>query len=240
METRADTQAAQLLLPLATGLLIVALGAAVPAGGAALLVLLVMLTLGAVVRGHAWRTGAIAAAPVVVAAVGGAAGESLGTAAVLLLASPVLVAVLAAAAKGGSLLVAHSDGPDAGAGGWRPFETQAQRGRFLVIVAVLLVVGGMWLRNLGAGEADRAAARRVAEIRAALAGQTAATLQGTALSFLVDGGGAVPGGPYRSVQPGADRFTATDEVHKLSQFRCIRVEVDAAGAVTTRVQRHPC
>lgn len=239
MDTRADSRAAQLGLPLATGLLIVALDAVVPAGGAGLLGILILLTLGAVLRGSAWRAGAIAGAPVVVAAVVAAAGESARTALLLLVASPVLVAVFAAAVKGGSMLAAPPTEPRTG-GGWRPFETQAQRGRFLVVVAVLLAVGAVGLRSVGAGQADRAAARRAAEIRNALDGQTAATLQGALLAFAYKGADSVPGGPYSTVQPGLDRFIATDEVHKLAQFRCIHVEVDGAGAVSTRVAKDRC
>jgi hypothetical protein len=57
----------------------------------------------------------------------GSAGESLGRSMLFVVASPVLVAIFAAAMKGGSLLVAPSTEPKASAGGWRPFETQAQR-----------------------------------------------------------------------------------------------------------------
>ncbi len=116
MDTRADSKAAQLFLPLATGLLIVGLHAAVRAGGAGLLGLLVLLTLGAVVPGPAWRTGALAAAPLILAGVVTTAGESLGTVVLVVAGSPVLVAAFAAAVKGGSILVAQSAGQRAGAG----------------------------------------------------------------------------------------------------------------------------
>jgi hypothetical protein len=239
VRARTESRAAELLLPLATGLLIVGINAALPLSGGALLGLMVMLTLGAVLRGHPWRTGAIVAAPIVMAAVARAAGDSLGASALFVVAAPILVAILAAAVKGGAMLAAPASEPKAADGRWRPFETQAQRGRFLVIVAVLLVIGTSYCRNLGAGEADRAAARRVEEIRGALAGQTAASLhQARRLGFT--GRDTVPGGPYRTTRAGSDRFAATAEVRRYSQFRCIHVEVDAAGAITTRVTKDRC
>ncbi|HET7722709.1 MAG TPA: hypothetical protein VFK43_22270, partial [Acidimicrobiales bacterium] len=103
-----------------------------------------------------------------------------------------------------------------------------------------LVVATSYCRNLGAGEADRAAARRVQEIRAALEGQTPESLRRASIGFGVGGVGAVPGGPYRTARPGTDQFTATAEVRKYSQFRCIHVEVDAAGTVTTRIVKGGC
>lgn len=235
MSTRTDSRAAEVLLPLATGLLIVGIDSVVAVGGAGLLGLMVLLTLGAVLPGKPWRTGAIVAAPIVVAAVVTAAGDSLGASALLLVASPVLVALCAAVVKGGAMLAAPATEPKAG-DRRRPFETQAQRGRFLVIVAVLLVVGTSYCRNVGAGEADRAAARRVAEIRAALEGHTAASLLGASIGPSL----SVPGGPYRSMTPGPDRFTARAEVQKLAQSRCIQVGVDAAGVVTTTVTKGTC
>lgn len=168
------------------------------------------------------------------------AGDSLGASALFLVAAPILVAVCAAAVKGGAMLAAPATEPRAGEGRWRPFETQAQRGRFLVVVAVLLVIGTSYYRNLGADDTDRAAARRVEEIRAALKGETAESLRRASIGAGVTGRGVVPGGPYRSMRPGTDRFTATAEVRKLSQFRCIHVEVDAAGAVTTRIVKRGC
>lgn len=240
MNTRTHSRAAEVLLPLATGLLIVGIDSVVPVGGAGLLGLMVLLTLGAVLPGKPWPTGAIAAGPIVLAAVVAAASHSLGRAALLLVASPVLVALCAAAVKGGAMLAAPAGEPKAAKGRWRPFETQAQRGRFLVIVAVLLVIGTSYCRNVGAGEADRAAARRVEEIRRAMEGQTAASLLGASLGPSMTGVGAVPGGPYRSMRPGRDRFEATAEVRKLTQYRCIQVAVDAAGVVTTKVLRRGC
>jgi hypothetical protein len=81
-----------------------------------------------------------------------------------------IVAVCAGAVKGGAMLAAPATEPAAGDGHWRPFRTQARRGRFLVIVATVAAIGASYCRNVGAGEADRATARRVEEIRAALAG----------------------------------------------------------------------
>jgi hypothetical protein len=239
VSTRTDSGAAEVLLPLATGLLIVGIDSVVPVGGAGLLGLMVLLTLGAVMPAKPWRTGAIAAAPIVLAAVVAAAANSLGAPALLVLASPALVAICAAAVKGGSMLAAPATEQKAGAGRW-PFETQAQRGRFLVVVADLLVIGASSWRNAGAGEADRAAARRVEQIRGALQGHTAASLLGASIGPSMSGVGVVPGGPYRSMTPGPDRFRATAEVRKLAQARCIRVEVDAAGAVTTKTTKGAC
>jgi hypothetical protein len=240
MSVRTDSGAAELLLPLATGLLMLGINAVVPVGGAGLLGLLLLLTLGAVLPGNPWRTGALAAAPMVVAAVVAAAGESLGAAALFLVAAPILLAVCAAAVKAGAMLVAPAAEAKAGEGRRGPFETQAQRGRFLVVVAVLLVIGASYCRNLGASEADRAAERTVEELRGVLAGQPAESLRLASLGSGLAGVGVVPGGPYRSVRPGSDRFTATTEVTKLAQSRCIRVEVDAAGAVTTKVVKRAC
>ena len=240
MSRRTISRTAEVLLALATGLLIVGLNSAVPVGGGAVLGLMALLALGAVLPEHPWRTGAIAAAPIVVVAVVAAAGDSLGAAALLLVASPVLAAVCAATVKGGAMLAAPSTEPKAGDRRWRPFETQAQRGRFLVIVAVVLVTGTSYCRNLGAGDADRAAAQRVEEIRAALEGQDAESLRRASLGSGLTGRGDVPGGPYRSMLPGTDRFTATAEVRKLAQSRCIRVEVDSAGVVTTKIEKGGC
>ena len=235
-----DSRAAELLLPLAAGLLIIGISAAVPVAGSALLGLLVLLTLGAVHPGHPWRAGVLAAAPTILASLVTAAAHSLGLFATLLAGSPILVAIYAAAVHGGSLLVAPATEPRAGAGRWRPFETQAQRGRFLVIVALLLVIGVSWSANVGAGEADRAASRRAEEIRGALEGQTAESLRRTSLISGFTAEWDVPGGPYRLVMPGTDRFTATAEVRKRAQARCIHVEVDAAGSITTKIVRSSC
>lgn len=241
MGTRRGVREAALLLPLTAGLLSVAVAAAVPAGWTLLFVLLILLALGALLPESPWRTGAMAALPAVAAALVRAAGESMGTFAVFLLGAPVFVALTVLVVKGGALLVAPSTEPKAAGRRWRPFETQAARGRFLVIVAVVLVIGVSWVRNLGAEEADRAATRRSEEIRTGLQGQTVDSLRLASIRQGVTGEGpGVPGGPYRSVRPGTDRFSATAEVQKLAQFRCIHVEVDAAGAVTTRVVKEQC
>lgn len=241
MVSRRGVREAELLLPLTAGLLSVAVHSAVPVGWALLLDLLVLLALGAVLPGHPWRTGAVAAIPAIVAALVRAAGDSMGTFAVLLIASPVFLALTVLVVKGGALLVAPPPEPRTAGRRWRPFETQAARGRFLVIVAVVLVVGVSWSRNLGAGEADRAAGRRVEEIRGALQGQTVESLRQASLRQSLTGDGAgVPGGPYRSWRPGPDRFTATAEVRRLAQYRCIHVEVDTAGAITTNIVEERC
>ena len=240
MIRQTNEKGAELLLPLAGGLLMVGTNSTVPLGGAGLLGLLVLLALGAVLPEHPWRTGAIAAGPMMVAAVAAVAGDSLGASALFLVASPILVAIFAAAVKGGAMLAAPASEPRAGDGRWRPFETQAQRGRFLVIVAVVLVIGTSYCRNLGNGEADRAAARRVEEIRGALEGHTAESLRRASIGSGLSGRGVVPGGPYRSTRPGTDRFTATAEIRRFSQFRCIYVEVDAGGALATKVVKGDC
>jgi hypothetical protein len=230
----------QILVPLAAGLLIVAIAGAVKIGGGVLLGALLLLSLGAVLPGHAWRSGAIAAAPTLVAGLVRSAGDSLAALALVVALAPILVSAYAAAVKGGAMLVAPAAEAPADGRRRRPFETQAQRGRFLVLAALVLVVAVSWSRNLGAGEVDRAAGRRVEQIRAALAGQTAGSLRQVAPFALTRPDADVPGGPYRSVELGADRFRATAEVRKLAQSRCIHVEVDGAGALTTRIVKGGC
>ena len=49
----------------------------------------------------------------------------------------------------------ESGAEESGPRRWRPFETKVQRGRFLIVVAVLLLIRAVALSNLGAEEADR-------------------------------------------------------------------------------------
>lgn len=95
VSTPTDSRAVALLLPLAAGLLIVAIFTAVPAGGGALLGVLILLTLGAVLPGHSWRTGAIAALPNFIVTLVAAAAESLGMFALVLASFPIVVAICA-------------------------------------------------------------------------------------------------------------------------------------------------
>lgn len=248
MATQARYLEAELLLPLAAGLALLAVSYATPDGAwTGLLSLVTLLALGAMVPENPWRTGAIAGSPGVFAAVLEAANRSMGALALIVVLSPVVLVVAGLLVKGGSLLVGRSE--DASPGEqrgapvehrWRPFETKAQRGRFLVVVAVLVLVGSSWLSNWGAAEADRAAARRVDQIRSALAGHTPESLRRAGLSYAYGGGGGVPGGPYSTTSLGSERFTATAEVGKRLQYRCIHVDVSASGEVSTKITKGHC
>lgn len=239
---------AELLLPLAAGLALLAVSYATSNGAwTGVLNLVTLLALGAIVPENPWRTGAIAATPGVFAAVLAAANRPMGTLALIVVLSPLVLVVAGLLVKGGALLVARSE--DASPGGqhgasakhrWRPFETKAQRGRFLVVIAVLVLVGSSWLSNWGASEANRAAARRVDEIRSALAGHTPESLRRDALMHGYGGDSGVPGGPYRVTSLGSEQFTATAEVSERLQYRCIHVEVNASGEVSTKITKGRC
>jgi len=77
------------------------------------------------------------------------------------------------------------------------FDSQRNRGRFLVVVFVLLFIGARIVTGWGAKEADRESARRASEIRTALEGRTADALRPAFLPGR--SGAAVPGGPYDTV-----------------------------------------
>lgn len=147
--------------------------------------------------------------------------------------SPVAVLVAGLVIAGAALVAPRL-------GRWRPFETKAQRGRFLVVVGAVAVIGTTWLSNWGAADADAAAARRAEEIRAALDGRTPESIRRDSLLRLYSGEGDYPGGPYRGAAFDGERFTATAEVRKRLQSRCIHVEVGPTGAVDTRVVDGRC
>lgn len=234
---------ADILLALAAGLVLVGLARVLPASLSSIAGVVTLLALGAVVRHAPWRTGALAAAPAVVAGLVRAAGESLSSVAVIVVLAPLLVAICALVVKGGGYLVdrrSDAAGPtdeDGSSGGrrWRPFETKAQRGRFLVIVAVLVVVGGGLLSTCSGDQADRVASRRAEEIRVALEGRSPASLQ-TGLAMNPE----LPGGPYRVAAVIGDSFEATVEIRRGLQFRCIRVHLGVDGRVSTDINHKRC
>ncbi len=135
---------------------------------------------------------------------------------------------------GDDQVVPGADVKEAG-GRWRPFETKAQRGRFLVILGALVLVGVPWLSNWSAQGADRAAAVRAEEIRTSLSGHTPEALRMAGIS--ADQG--LPGGPYRMASLD-EVFTASAEVTSRGEVRCIRVRVEPDGAVSTEIQRREC
>ena len=244
MTTRLGQREAELLLPLTAGLMLLAVSRATPDGVAGVLSLISLFALGALVPDRPWRTGAIAASPTVaVAVLVAAAAGSVGSVVVFVVCSPLLVAFAALLVRGGALLGARDAVPcDQGRSeqAWRPFETKAQRGRFLVIVATIVMVGSVWMSNWGSAEVDRAAARRVEHIRSSLAGRTPESVRVQGVMGAAAGESQLPGGPYRGAGLGKDRFTATAEVSKGLQSRCIHVVLDAEGEVSTRVSHGRC
>ena len=244
MTTRLGQREAGVLLPLTAGLILLAVSRVTPDGAAGVLSLITLFGLGALVPDRPWRTGAIAASPTVAAAVLVAAVEgSTGSAVLFVVGSPLLFAFAGLLVKGGALLVARdavSGDPGHVEHRWRPFETKAQRGRFLVIVATIVMVGSVWISNWGSAQVDRAAAVRIEQIRSSLAGRTPESIRIQGVIGAAAGGPELPGGPYRGAGLGKDRFTATAEVSKGLQSRCIHVVLDAAGQVSTRLTNGRC
>ena len=167
-------------VPLAVGFVLVAVRQVLSPPVAVAVTVAVLLGLGALLPRRPWRTAVIAALPGLAAGLVVGLRHSVGWAALALVLFPVGVAVTALLVKGGSLLVLRPEpGSAPVAAGYRPkrFETKAQRGRLLVIVAAVVVVGGVFLRSWGTAEVDRMADRRVAAIRAALDGLDPNTLR---------------------------------------------------------------
>lgn len=238
------------LLPIAAGLILVALPYVVPVGTITVVVdVVTLLALGAVLPQRPWRTGAIAAFPTIVGAVLRAAGESPALFALAVIGSPIVVAIFTLLVKGGAMFLRpgtnEAGDPEfrAQEGGrrrWRPFETKVQRGRFLIVVAVLLLIGSRALSNCGAEEADRLAARRASEIRAALSGRTPESVHVEGMTGAFEDGPGLPGGPYRHASLGTDTFRATAEVRYRLQSRCIHVRLDGDGQVDTQIEKSEC
>lgn len=205
----------EVLLPFSVGLLQVGLlllgpNAAITTG----LNIVAFLALGAVLPARPWRTAAIASVPGLVFGLVRAGLDSSGTFLMVFLASPLVVAFSAVLVKGGAMLVARAgDEPTAdptGVAGASPrrrkaFETKAQRGRFLVVLVLVLVIAGTVVSRWGGREADSRAAARADQIQAALAGVTAQSLQVDSLTGAMGEGPGPPGGAYntQSLRPTA-------------------------------------
>ena len=235
-------------MALAAGLLAVGVSAVgLDSGVSTLLEVAIFLGLGTVLPTRVWRTAAIATAPGLVVGLARAGSESLGLFLVVLVASPLLIALSALLVKGGALLVARagdSPAPAAPGRGEPPrrklFETKEQRGRFLVVLAIVLVVGARALSGWGGAEADRRAAARAEQIRTALAGHTTESLQIEGLTSAGADSPGLPGAPYHRATLGSDRFEATVELQAWLEYRCIKVEVTSDGQVSTAVDKGEC
>ena len=81
------------------------------------------------------------------------------------------------------------------------FDSQLNRGRFLLVLFAVAVIASRLVTSCGAGAADKEAARRTAEIRAALDGRKPVDL---APAFRPGFSQTMPGGPYDFVGPGPD------------------------------------
>lgn len=248
--SRSDRPLVGVLLPLAAGLASVGVSAlGLDPGVASVLAMVVFVALGAAHPARPWRTAAIASMPGLVVALVLVGSESLGLFLVVVATSPLYVALSALLVKGGALLVARADArpsavpttvPGRGQPRRRAFETREQRGRFLVVLALLLVIGGIALSRWGAGEADRRAEVRQGQIRTALVGQTPESLRVDGVTTAFGDRPDLPGGPYDTTTLGPDRFEATVELQVRLQYRCISIEVTADGAVSTEVERDEC
>ncbi len=241
MTATASEERRGIWLPLGAGLALVALRPVLPRPVAVAISIAVLLGLGALLPRRLWRTAVIVALPGLAAGLVVGAGRSLGWVAVVLVSVPLVIAFTALVVKGGSLLVVRPEpGSPPVPAGHRPkrFETKAQRGRFLVIIAAFVVIGGVFLRSWGAAEVDRRADRRVAEIRAALDGRDVNTIRLDPLGF--NDGADIPGGPYDLAFRGPDGFEARVELHNRLQHRCIRVLLMDGGRLVTDVDHGRC
>lgn len=241
----------EILLPLAAGLILVALPYVVSVSTVTVVMdVVLLLVLGTVLPRNPWQTGAIAMLPTVVGAVLRAAGDSLAVFGLVVLASPLAVAIAGLVVKAGAVFIRSAnkdqegqlgeDGEQSEARGWRPFETKVQRGRFLIIVAVLFFIGSSFLSNWGAKEADRMAAQRASEIRTALAGRRPDSLQVEGISGVAEGRPGLPGGPYQTAALGTETFRATAEVGHRLQYRCIHVQLGGDGQAETEIKQGRC
>ncbi len=228
-------------VPLGAGLVLVAVRQVLSRPLGVAVTVAVLLGLGAVLPRRPWRTAVIAALPGLAAGLVVGVRHSVGSVALALVLFPVGVAVTALLVKGGSLLVLRPEpGSASVAAGRRPkrFETKAQRGRFLVIVAAVAVGGSVFLRSWGSAEADRMADRRVAAIRAALDGVDVNTLRLDPLGF--NDGADIPGGPYDLAFLGPDGFEASEQLHSRLQYRCIHVLLTDGGLLSIDVDPGRC
>lgn len=237
----------EVLLPLAAGLVLVALPYVVSMGVVTVIDVVTLLALGAVLPEKPWQTGAIAALPTIVGAVLQATSEPLAVFALAVLGSPLVVVLFGLVVKGGAVFLrpastntAGALEEDGGGGRWRPFETKVQRGRFLIVVAVLFLTGSRALSNWGAEEADRMAILRASEMRAALAGRTPESVRLEGITGAFEDRPGLPGGPYRQAILGTDTFRATAEVRHRLQHRCVHVLLTGDGQVETEIKKSQC
>lgn len=245
-----DRSLVGVLLPLAAGLASLGVWAlGFDSGISTVAAMAIFLALGAALPERPWRTAAIASTPGLVVALVRAGSDSMGLLLVVVATSPLYVALAALLVKGGTLLVARAGArpsavPTTVSGRAQPrrraFETKEQRGRFLVILALLLFIAGVALSRWGAGEADRQAEVREGQIRTALVGQTPESLRVDGVTTAFGDGPDLPGGPYDTAALGPDRFEATVELQVRLQYRCISIEVTADGALSTEVERNEC
>ena len=234
------------LLPLIVGLFSVALGRAVPVDAVNTITFVATsVGLGFLLPEKPWRSAAIASLPGACVLLLRSPPGSIG----MLLLGIVLfaggVALTGLLVKGGALLAQRSR-RDHGTpraptprSPWKPFETKAQRGRFLLVLLAVVLIGGQRLSVWGKAEVDREAARRAEQIRTALDGRSPLSLQ-VDIVRSVHGGSEPPGGPYLSASPGRDSFNATVEVNRRLQSRCIQVHLNADGQASTEIKKRPC
>lgn len=234
------------LLPLIVGLFNVALARAVPVGDVTTLALVAtLLGLGAVLPEKPWRSAAIASLPGACLLLLRSPGKPIAIVLLTVVLFAGSVGLRGLLVKGGHLLVqrshrdhaSHRD--DTPPEPWKPFQTRAQRGRFLVVLLAIVLIGGQRLSVWGKDEADREADRRAAQIRTALNGRSPKSLQIDIFKGANDGT-TPPGGPYLSASPGNDRFDATVEVNRRLQYRCIQVHVTADGQASTDIKKRRC
>ncbi len=240
-----------MLLAVAAGLALAALPLAVSRPGVVTGVdIAVLLGMGALLPERPWRTGVIVATPGVLAGLLRAAVDGSEVPfPVLVLASPVALVISGLIVKVGAALVERRDqdssdprqpAPRGDGRRRRPFETKAQRARFLVLLTTVFVIGSSLLDNWGAGEVDEAARRREAEIRSALEGRTAEQISTQGIAGIYGDGPDLPGGPYRWASPGSEVFQAPDEVRRGLQYRCLHVRLAGEGPVEIEIERDRC
>lgn len=234
------------LLPLIAGLFSVALARAIPSDLVSTLAYVVtLLGLGAVLPAKPWRSAAIGSLPGACLLLARSPGKPIAIALLTIVLFAVSVGINGLLVKGGALLAqrsrrdhaAHRD--DTPPGPWKPFQTKAQRGRFLVVLLAIVLIGGQRLSVWGSDEVDREADRRAAQIRTALNGRSPKSLQIDILGS-ANAGTTPPGGPYLSASPGNESFDATVELNRRLQYRCVQVHVSADGQVSTDIKKRQC
>ena len=245
LKGRTSQRETAFLLPLIVGLFSVALERAIPDALSTLAYVVTLLGLGALLPDKPWRSAAIASLPGACLLLARSPGRPLATVLLTIVLFAASVGFSGLLVKAGALLAQrsrrdHASHPgDTPPGPWKPFQTKAQRGRFLVVLLVIVLIGGQRLSVWGRDEVDREADRRAAQMRTALNGRSPKSLQ---IDIFKAGneGTTPPGGPYLSASPGNERFEATVEVNRRLQYRCIQVHVTADGQVSTDIKKRQC